>query len=154
MSKLPRWVWTLLLLLTLPGVVMLLALRQPTRDDVLRQSQALAQAGDVDSAIALLDAALVQQPSDPALYVARGQRILLLYEWDRARADFDRALDLDPTYADGYFHRGVLLSSVPDASVRPNAVSDFESYLRLAPDGEYADEARRFIQSLRPPTSG
>lgn len=150
MPKPPRWIWTLVLLLVLPLVMALLVMRQPSVGDLVAQSRALAQAGEVDAAIRAIDAALVAEPDNPQLHVERGQRILLLFEWDRARTDFDRALELDPAYADGYFYRGVLFASVPDARARPDAIADFEVYLRLAPDGDHADEARRFITQLTP----
>ena len=152
MPKPPRWIWTLLSLLVLPLMMALLVLRQPTVAELVAQSRTLAPAGEVDAAIRAMDAALAAEPLNPQLYVERGQRILLLFEWDRARADFDRALELDAEYADGYFYRGVLFASVPDASARPDAIADFEAYLRIAPEGEHADEARRFITQLAPPT--
>lgn len=151
MPKLPRWILTLLLLLVLPAVMLLLVLRQPSVDELVEQSRTLAQAGDVDAAIAALDGALMQEPNNPRLYVERGQRILLLFEWDRARADFDRALQIDPAYADAYFQRGVLFASVPNADARPDAIADFEAYLRLSPEGDRADEAARFIAQLTLP---
>jgi tetratricopeptide (TPR) repeat protein len=151
MPKLPRWIVTFILLLVLPAVMTLLFLRQPSVADLVEQSRALAQAGEVDASIAALDAALMQEPDNPGLYVERGQRILLLFEWDRARADFDRALQLDPTYAEAYFQRGVLFASVPDASTRPAAIADFEAYLRLAPVGDHAADATRFISQLMLP---
>jgi tetratricopeptide (TPR) repeat protein len=152
MPKPPRWIWTLLLLLVLPLAMALLVLRQPTVAELVAQSRALAQAGEVDAAIRAMDAALAAEPDNPQLYIERGQHILLLFEWDRARADFDRALELDGEYADAYFYRGVLFASVPDATARPDAIADFEATLRLAPEGEHADEARRFIAQLTPPT--
>jgi tetratricopeptide (TPR) repeat protein len=148
-KRVPPWVWTIVLLLILPLVMALLVVRRPSVDDLVLQSQALAAAGEVDASIAALDAAIQAQPEDARLYVERGQRILLLFEWDRARADFDRAVALDPAYPDAYYYRGVLFASVPDASARPDAIADFQRYLDLAPEGEHADEAARFITQLR-----
>jgi regulator of sirC expression with transglutaminase-like and TPR domain len=149
MIKVPRWIWTLLLLLVLPAVMALLVLSQPSTGDYVARSRALAASGDVDEAIAVLNAVLTLEPENPLLYVERGQRILLLYEWDRALADFDRALALDAAYADAYHARGLLYASVPDASARPNAIADFEHYLQLEPQGVYAEDVRRYIAQLR-----
>lgn len=149
--KLPRFVWTLLLLLVLPALVGVLAFIQ--RSDpvaqLVQQSRTHAAAARYDDAIAALDDALALAPDNPLLYVERGQRILLIYEWDRALADFDRAIELAPDYADGYYWRGILYASVPDASARPQARADFERYLQLAPNGSYATDATRYMQQLR-----
>ena len=149
MKKVPHWIWTLMLLLVLPAVMALLVLSQPSVSDYVTRSRELAAAGDVDGAIALLDAALTVEPENPLLYVERGLRILLLYEWDRALVDFDHALALDPSYADAYYARGLLYASVPDASARPDAVADFEQYLRLQPQGIYAEDVGRYIAQLQ-----
>ncbi|MDX2139744.1 MAG: tetratricopeptide repeat protein [Chloroflexota bacterium] len=148
--KLPRFVWTLLLLLVLPALVGVLALIQ--RSDpvaqLVQQSREHAAAERFDDAIVAMDDALALAPDNPLLYVERGQRILLIYEWDRALADFDRAIEIAPDYADAYYWRGILYASVPDASARPQARADFERYLQLAPNGSYATDAARYVQQL------
>ena len=54
-----------------------------------------ALAFEYDAAIDTASHAITLAPDDPAPYVLRGQMILLLYEWDRALADFDQAIMLD-----------------------------------------------------------
>ena len=48
--------------------------------------------------------------------------------------------------ADAYFHRGVLYYSVLQTgqALREDALADFRRYLALAPDGEYAAQARDY----------
>jgi tetratricopeptide (TPR) repeat protein len=71
---------------------------------------------------------------------------MLLYEWDRALADYNRALELDPDYADAYYYRGVLHYTLLE---REQAIADFGRYLELAPDGLHAENAAQYITDLQ-----
>jgi tetratricopeptide (TPR) repeat protein len=119
--------------------------------DVLAQRARLhALRFDYDEAVVLLDLAIEQQPDDPALYTLRGQLALTLYEWERVEADYNRALALDPIYAEAYFYRGVLYYSILQTGLmREAALADFTRYLELAPGGEHASTARNYIDSIR-----
>ena len=85
------------------------------------------------------------------LYVLRGQVWLGLYEWDRALADYNTAINLDSTYADAYFYRGVLFYSVLQAGLtrREDALADFEHYRELAPTGDLAAAAQNYAATIR-----
>lgn len=103
-----------------------------------------------DEAIADMNAAIALAPDNPALYVERGQRIILTYEWDRALADYNHALRLDPNYADAYYYRGILYASVPEGSdARRAALADFQRCLALAPGGQHAPDAARYIAEIQ-----
>ena len=102
-----------------------------------------------DEAIAAANLALLLESDNPQLYLERGQRILLLYEWDRALADFNAALALAPSLADAYYYRGLLYASAPEGGdARALALADFRHYLALTPDGDLADAARRYAMQL------
>jgi tetratricopeptide (TPR) repeat protein len=116
---------------------------------VVRLSRGYAGQFQHDESIALMSLAIALDRESPQLHVERGQRIMLLYEWDRALADFNRALALDPTCADAYYYRGVLYASVPEGdSARRLALADFRRSLDLAPDGLHAEDAARAIELL------
>lgn len=103
----------------------------------------------VSDATQALDAAARDGLPDETLamlYVLRGQFVLLLYEWDRALADFNAALAVDPAFADAYFFRGVLYYSVLD---RERALADFERYQALAPEGAHTTEAAGYAASIQ-----
>jgi tetratricopeptide (TPR) repeat protein len=96
-----------------------------------------------------IDAALVRDPNNPSLYVERGRAFTRIYEWDRALADFDRAVMLAPDRADAYYYRGLLYASAPggrEAQLR--ALEDFRRCLGLAPQGEHAAQAAEYIRQL------
>ena len=105
-------------------------------------------AGEFETVSALGYASLMidLQPDNPLLYINRGQLYLNLYEWDESLEDFNTAIALAPDYADAYFHRGVLYYSVLQTgqALREDALADFRHYLALAPDGEYAAQARDY----------
>ncbi len=84
-------------------------------------------------------------------YFMRGQTHLLLYQWDNVLADYNKALEIDPTYADAYFYRGVFKYSVlqTGASLYPEALTDFQHYLELSPDGEHAADATRYATDIQ-----
>lgn len=102
-----------------------------------------------DQAIAAVNLALLLDPDNPQLYIERGQRILLLYEWDRALTNFNTAVDLNPNLADAYYYRGLLYASAPEGGeARALALADFQHYLDLMPDGAHADAARHYVTQL------
>jgi tetratricopeptide (TPR) repeat protein len=106
---------------------------------------------DFNAARADVDAALALDPTNPALYVLRGQAFLALYEWDLSLSDYNTAIQLDANYADAYFFRGVLRYSILQTgfSTHEDALADFEQYLRLAPDGPHAQSAKHYADSIR-----
>jgi len=109
------------------------------------------QTNQFDEARALATIAVRLDPDDPAHYTLRGQVSLALYEWDQALEDYNTALDRNATYAPAYFHRGVLYYSILQTGLttREAALSDFETYLRIAPQGAYAQSATRYADSIR-----
>jgi tetratricopeptide (TPR) repeat protein len=75
---------------------------------------------------------------------------LALYEWDSALTDYNTAIELDPAYADAYYERGVLYYSILQTGVelRTDALADFWHYLDLAPDGDKAADAARYVEQI------
>lgn len=47
-----------------------------------------------------------KEPRNPDLYLKRGELYRLLRQWDNALADYDRALQLNPGWAEADFYRG------------------------------------------------
>lgn len=125
-----------------------LALSRQSRINALLANYTKAIA-DMDDAInACLTGYYPSVCAEP--YVERGQRYVLVYEWDNALADYNRALELDPTYPDAYYFRGVLYASVPEGvDARQAALDDFERYLEILPQGNHADDAARYGEEIQ-----
>lgn len=118
-----------------------------------RRARLLALTFDYDWAIADLDRAIeiaednnFDNQTLAELYTIRGEIIFLIYEWDRVEENFNMAIELDPDYAPAYFQRGILFYTM---TRREYALSDFETYLELEPDGIHAEEAQANIESIQ-----
>jgi tetratricopeptide (TPR) repeat protein len=116
----------------------------------MKRAELYALVSDNDAALADIDYTIHIDPTNPVLYTLRGQFYINQYEWDRALADFDTALTLDPAHAPAYFQRGLLRYSVLQTGValHDEALIDFQRYLELAPDGEYAAQATAYITQI------
>ncbi len=101
---------------------------------------------DITHAIDVATDANLSDATLAALYKQRGDHIFLIYEWDRVLADYNRAIELDPAYADAYFARGVLYYT---QGPRPNAAEDFARFVELAhPADARVAEATEYIDSI------
>ncbi len=116
-----------------------------------KRSSLLALDFQFAEAIADMKAAIALAPDHPSLYVELGQRILLTYEWNQVLDAYNQAIAIDPTYAPAYYQRGILFYT---EGPRANALKDFQKYLELAPDGEYASEASSYIGGIQQTTAG
>jgi cytochrome c-type biogenesis protein CcmH/NrfG len=114
----------------------------------------LEEAGDIVGSLKQLDEA-VQVGPDNADALANAGRVRFIVagqvpspEAQRqlvtsARTLLDRAVQADPDHADSHFYRGVLL--LEGFNERDAAVSEFQHYLVLAPDGPFATQARNAL---------
>lgn len=110
---------------------------------------------DYDSALVDMNEAIDRLPLDAPdedahliaeLLTLRGRLTLLIYEWNDVLADYDRAIDIAPEYAPAYYWRALLFYT---QGPREQALQDFESYIALAPDGEFAKEAQTYADDIR-----
>ena len=123
--------------------------RIPSPSQFIERAKVHAENFDYDSAIAEMDSAIEIYPENVALYIMRGQMLLLLYEWDRVLENYNTAIELDPYYAESYFYRGVLYYSVLTSEIpRQTALADFEHYLVLSPNSELAGQAQSYIDTI------
>jgi tetratricopeptide (TPR) repeat protein len=85
------------------------------------------------SAIDAFDQGLALVPNDPALLTNRGQAFMHIGDeaaFEKAKADFDRALDINPDLIAGYFNRGAYYMRTGNLAA---AVDDFTSVLDIDP---------------------
>jgi len=82
-----------------------------------------------------------------AVYVNTGQA-------EPAGAAFKKAIDIDPSYADSYYQYGLYLigkaTTTPDGKIVPpdGTADQFQKYLAMRPDGQFADAAKAMLQSM------
>src|SRR2546421_1594998 len=77
--------------------------------------------------------------SNAEAYGNRGETYRLLKEYQRAIADFDHALELDPNYAWAYGSRGQTYASLEE---NQRAIADFDHALELDPNYSWAYGSR------------
>jgi len=63
-----------------------------------------------------------------------------------ATAQFEQAIKADANYGPAHYHYGMALLN---QGKLPEALTEFESYLKLAPDGEYAAQAKGLLAQLK-----
>lgn len=68
-----------------------------TADSLIAKARAATQRGDTDLALRLAQAAIVQDPSRPASYVALGDIYAAMGQAEFARSYYDAALAIEPT---------------------------------------------------------
>ncbi|KAA3659633.1 MAG: hypothetical protein DWQ04_21705 [Chloroflexi bacterium] len=87
---------------------------------------------------------------DPTFRAARLQRAILLYRelgrHEEAINEFNALLNDKPLYCSALLNRGITLQEMGRFQ---EALADFEQYLQLPDNNEYADEANRFAVHLR-----
>jgi predicted TPR repeat methyltransferase len=63
-----------------------------------------------------------------------------------AKKSFEDALKIDPKHANSHYQLGMCLINL---GKMPEAVAEFESYLQVAPDGQYAAQAKALVSQLK-----
>jgi tetratricopeptide (TPR) repeat protein len=118
------------------------ARQQPGSSDtaeLIARAGRLAEAGDQDGALALLDAALAREPDNAEALRARGETRAAANDFDGARADFDHAVDLDPADHAAVMGQGLAAFGQGKYS---EAIISFAVALRLDPSDTSALSAR------------
>jgi serine/threonine protein kinase len=89
-----------------PAVEVSANTHDPGRSEaLLRQAWALVDAGDTDGAVLAAEAAVAAAPSNASAWATLG-RMRVTAGDPSGLDDTTKAIELDPTHADGYFYRG------------------------------------------------
>lgn len=107
------------------------------------------QAGDYDSASALIDRALALAPDNALYHMNRGLVLAALQMHDDALASFARAIALNPESADSYINRAATYLECNRIS---EALTDYDKAIALAPNNAEAHFNRglALARALRP----
>lgn len=71
--------------------------------------------------------------------------------WNAGKAEdakkaFEEAIKIDPKHANAHYQLGMCLINL---GKMPEAVAEFESYLQVAPEGQYAAQAKALVAQLK-----
>jgi cytochrome c-type biogenesis protein CcmH/NrfG len=122
----------------------------------LELADAYARNNDLPTAIEQWDAAITIDPNRPEGHAQLGRALYLVSEQvpnkdtqasivAQARAAFDQAIEVGPTYPDSYFFRGVLLAAIGELE---RAQADLQTYLASTPNGVWSDGARDALEAV------
>jgi predicted Zn finger-like uncharacterized protein len=113
---------------------------------LLAQGRKLREQGKPEKALDVYGRAAAMAPDDPAPLAGRGWCYLDLSQYPPAEANFQAALDRDPTYADALVG---LAETYRYQGRREEAVQYYQKYLSAHPNGEDAVAARNAISQLK-----
>ncbi len=118
----------------------------PLIDSAIKK-QTDAAKPDLPGAIADYEAAL-KLWNDPSTHMNLGTAYQAANNLNRAMQEYNTALQMDAkTCAECYYYRGTLWEALKNV---PNAIKDYQSYLRAAPTGQSAGPVRERIKILSP----
>jgi tetratricopeptide (TPR) repeat protein len=108
---------------------------EPAAEAVLKGDELVAAAG-----------ADAPSPNPVALY---HHGVILWHggKYPEAKSNFQAAVKADPSHAESHYSLGVALIQEGNLA---GGVAEFETYLKLAPQGEHAAQAREFAAQARP----
>lgn len=128
-----------------------LALKPNYTEAAFVRAQILIGEGKVKEAINAIEAATLFAQDDPYLYFQLGLLRYSTSENEGARAAFERAVALNPGYANARYFLGLTLARLDD---RENAILQFEEVAKSNPDNEEVKNILANLRSGRSPFSG
>ncbi len=114
-------------------------------DTLARRAQLQAQLGNFEVALTDIDSALQTRPNDFNLHVVRGRINQQFEQTEQALRDYTNAVTFNPNFAPAYYYRGMLYVQIGQTD---NARTDFDTYLKIAPGGDFADNCRTQLTEL------
>ncbi len=109
----------------------------------LALARSLMGSDDVKGALRQFQAAARLDPKNPEPYAYTGWLIRLQGYPAEGLTLLDKAIQLDPAYADARFFRGIIL--LRDQSDPEGAAAEFRQYLGAAPDSPLAPQVRQLL---------
>ena len=94
-----------------------------------------------------LNKAIAINSENSRAFSTRGQILMLTNKFDEAIKDFDKALQIEPSYADALLFRGNIY--MKHLKKYEKAIEDFKKYLTFFPNIQRANAVRQNIEYLR-----
>jgi copper transport protein len=127
-------------------------------EEYFGQARDLAEQGDLEGALALLDQVIELSPRFVQALQGRGIISMDQGNIEQAIADQSQIIALDPTYADGFYYRaeayrlsGQLQEAAADYSEREKAIEDLQRFLQLEPQSGDRAAVEELIAQLGGP---
>src|SRR5262249_5816321 len=105
----------------------------------------LTKRGNIKKAVAVLEQAILANPSGDAALVALANVEMERGNTTKAAAYADRAIAANENNADAFLVRGAVLQQLGKNGAAKTA---YQHYLKLAPKGQYAPDVRSILQSM------
>ncbi len=123
----------------------------PTRADVrVELAELLASAGQWNDALPWYEAASRLSPDDAHIHTLLGEAYQFTQQPDKALAQYDLALRLDPVHVRAMYSKGIILLERDDVA---GAVALWTKVTTTVPGGPDAEMAEQALQILRTPAS-
>lgn len=87
-----------------------------------------------------------EQKENADAYHKRGDTYDEKEEYDKAVADYNKAIELNPNDADAYYNRGVIYG---DKGEIDKAVGDLKRCIELSADAELTEDAQRALSEMK-----
>jgi tetratricopeptide (TPR) repeat protein len=111
-------------------------------------SRVYRESGQPAKATEILAKAAAENKSDPKVAFGVAVDLLNSGKTEEAMAAFQKVLEIDPNYADAYFHMGTL--AVGQNKI-PEAITHLEKYLSMSPaNAQNVATAQGLLQALKP----
>lgn len=101
-----------------------------------------------DGCVQALDAAIGLEPAQPDLYVRRGACQHGLKKEQKARADFEKAIEKDPKFAPAHYYLGMSLRA---EHMRTKAMAELQKAAELDPQGPIGAKAKKALEEMKKP---
>jgi tetratricopeptide (TPR) repeat protein len=112
--------------------------------DVGRSAVALL-AANAGEAVEAANQAVARGDSLPEAHLQQGLALSARQEWPGASAAFEKATELDPSWADAHYYAGLAYSKVKRIDLM---AGHFDTFLRLAPQSPQRPEVQSIMRTL------
>lgn len=125
------------------------------QDDIFYQGQdnaainlglAYLGKGDYPQALSVLRAQIARNGNDPRTRLNLGRVYFAMDKTELAVEEYEKALQLNSSYASAHYHMGLAQMKLKDAQAAKGA---FQEVVRLAPDSEIGQLSREYLDLLK-----
>lgn len=125
------------------------------QDDIFYQGQdnaainlglAYLGKGDYPQALSVLRAQVAKNGNDPRTRLNLGRVYFAMDKTELAVEEYEKALQLNSSYASAHYHMGLAQMKLKDAQAAKGA---FQEVVRLAPDSEIGQLSREYLDLLK-----